>query len=113
MNYIDLTNGFTTSEISAMGFPSATYEELTLGASGDTYEAVPANGYIYINMKTDASDRISLHNLTKGYGVRTYQPANTSTQLFIPVNKNDTFTILYSGTATVSVFEFFYAQGEI
>lgn len=109
MNYIDLTNGFTPSEISAFGMPSTTYEELTVEPSPADYTA-PANGYYFVNMSSGTYARLT--NLDYPYmaGVTPNVP-NIGGLAYLPIRKGDKMRFTYDGTILRLVF--IYAEGEV
>lgn len=106
-----------SSKSAGWAMPSSTYDTLTLGASGSTYTA-PANGWV-----------VATQRITNGYlGVATVytnsdgicMQVNNATSnpqdlnVFIPIQKNETFKVVYGGTlgtATSNRFLFVYAKG--
>ena len=102
------------SLISGLGMPSNTYDDLTLGASGTTYEA-PANGWFVLRGSTSSNGTITLYT-DKGVSCSSGDSQTAFwVNLTIPVKKGDVVTYFIQGgysTVTVSVFRFIYAKGE-
>jgi len=108
---VDLTNvnNSGTSTGASWAMPSATYTNLTLGASGSTY-AAPANGWFqYIGTQSGATD----FYLAANSGVSLYMTWNTAYKGgYVPVKKGDILTIIYGGTvSSVEQFRFYYSVG--
>ncbi len=110
---ISMSSGIKSKLIS-FPFPSSTYTNLTLGDSGSTYIA-PANGWYYFNKNAVDGKHISLQNTTKAIQTRSCSSSSSDVALavYIPAQKGDTITALYSAEGTTNVFRFIYAQGEI
>ena len=102
-------------EISGWGMPSYTYIDLTLGASGATYQA-PANGWYTICSNSNGTypKNIELINSSGG-------DVNTSTKAYnnnnsgwlrcsLPVKKGDIVACYYNNIS-LQHFRFVYAQG--
>lgn len=102
------------STISNVGFPSARFEELTLGVSGTTYTA-PANGYFCLNGKpgVNANFAISFYNQTAN--LRQCILGNNYADwisTYIPAKKGDVVTLLHNNvTKDTHSFLFIYAEG--
>ena len=93
-------------------FPSDTYINLTLQASGSTYTA-PADGYIYLGKSHSAvGGFIDMYNLTSQYRLQTNNPvANMFMLQTIPCRKGDIIQINYLADGTLNGFKFIYAVG--
>ena len=119
MNYIDLTNGFTSSEISAMGFPSTTYEDIELEESSYQY-TMPANGYLTIRGHATVAEgsNFRMYNVTRNslyIGVYASYILEAIT-CFMPVCKGDKVAVYYESIDTSESwfqFRFIYANGEV
>ena len=107
-----------SSRGASWAFPSETYTNLTLGASGATYTA-PANGWVQVTQAFSSSGATLVIAV-----VGTNQDivcmdshansTNISINAFIPVSKGQTFKVNYTGTLASSQwnrFQFIYAQG--
>lgn len=87
-------------------FPSADYEDLTLGTSGTSYTA-PADGYYVVNFhytgggysRFDWDDKWIALNGT----------ADWNNPYIIPMKKGKVMTVSYSACST-NTFRFYYAQ---
>lgn len=91
------------------------YENLTLGASGQSYIA-PANGWVSIGkMNTENLQEVGLFLRTKdgGQSLGTRGTAGKATNAFtsLRVYKNQIFVIAYSSAGTLDQFKFVYAKG--
>ena len=87
-------------------FPSASYEDLTLSASGTSYTA-PADGYYVANFHYTGNgfsrfDWDGLYIAANGM-------ADWNNPYVIPVKKGKTITVTYAACAT-DTFRFYYAQ---
>lgn len=106
------------SVIAHDALPSATYNDLTFGASGTQYTA-PADGWFFFFGQNSGSNEcyIVLINITKGYRTQSQQLNGFgSPNLYMPVNKGDVIEINYGsvGLNTSSgyqSFRFYYANG--
>lgn len=102
------------SYLSSLGMPSDTYEDLTLGASGDTYTA-PANGYYAFSKYSTAVNQyygvVNTNNNIRCEG----RSVNSSVLcgVFVPVKKNDVVQVGYGLGGATEVFRFIYAEGEV
>lgn len=113
---VDLTNvnNSGTSNGASWSMPSGTYVDLTLGTSGATYTA-PANGWVQLTQKfTQSGHNCGISSInTNSDGlcmVSDLQYAN----VYIPVNKNQSFKVWYSGTRSThesNRFVFIYSKG--
>ena len=100
------------STIAGYAMPSNRYIDLTLGASGSTYTA-PANGWVCFIGTTSGAGSVYLKNIptditsSEAYNGGVFYPT-----LYIPVKKNDTFTV-YTNNCSVKadIFKFIYAEG--
>lgn len=109
----NLSNLTSTGKIlvANLGMPGSSYTNLTLGASGSTYNP-PKNGYLCVRKQSNAvgqyllmrTSNISIlgENTTSGNGVA----------MVMPVRKNDTVTIEYSLGGTTRIYRFVPAVGE-
>lgn len=94
---------------SSWGFPSSTYVNLTLPASGSTY-TVPADGYLYLAKKTNGNGQYVGIN---GPRISTQCVAYGSPMIprcYLAVKKGDVCTIEYSAGDSSYTFRFVYAQ---
>ena len=112
---IDLSNITDTGKITIahLGMPSATYENLTLGASGATYVA-PADGWFCCTLSV-AAGSFNMTNTTANSAFGTmFAVASTGTvKAFLPVKKGDEMILQYvaASTQTYKTLRFIYAQG--
>ena len=97
------------SYVSGLGMPSNKYIDLTLGASGSTYTA-PANGYFCLAKTVGVGQYIAMYG-TGGQRVITAPGVLIEATGTLPVKKDDTIQISYTGTGAVTVFRFIYAEG--
>lgn len=106
----DMDNLSTTGKniITSFAFPSAKYDNLSVGANGQTFVA-PADGW-YVHRGLNRA--FSLTNVTAGSLAIELQPQNTSayTTAFIPASKGDTVGLAFAGGST-DYFRFIYAKG--
>lgn len=98
--------------MSHMAMPSDKYIDLTLGASNSTYTA-PANGWVSFVGTTSSNGSVFLKNIStniitsEAYAHGVFYPT-----LYIPVRKNDTFTVYWNKCSVTSdAFRFLYAEG--
>ena len=116
----DLTNTTNSGKvlIAHNSSPSATYKNLTLGASGTTYTA-PSDGYVQFVKGASAINEwialsaLDLYDGTSGSDTMTYSQAVAGQILaiFIPVRKGATFIAYYTATGATAAFKFIYAEG--
>ena len=96
---------------SGFGYPTNTFEDLALGASGTTYTA-PANGWVVFGKAASGAGQYI--NLSSGY--LTNQVVSNATgnilSIYIPVYKGKTFKANYSVGGATNSFRFIYAKGE-
>lgn len=124
---VDLSNISATGKSKAgdYAFPSDTYVDLTLGASGSAHTA-PANGYVYVCgvftngyilvcVNSTDNTNVNTSRATAKYSQCTNNASNSpiGEGYIISVNKGDTYTIWYSGVTTFEAHKFFYAKGEV
>ena len=107
------------SLISRLGMPSATYDDLTLGASGTTYTA-PANGYYFLHKAgSGAGQYLTVINKTSSGDVSEWQHicydifGGSQLTCLMPAKKGDKIHIGYSLGGTTYTFRFIYAEGEV
>ena len=97
--------------MSAIGMPSGTYKDLTLGTSGTSYTA-PADGWFYFNKKLGTNGAyLSMRNSTIDFAINQTANAANSPAFFMPVRKGDKVIVTYSATGTTNAFKFLYAEG--
>ena len=101
-------------QASGAGMPSNKYIDLTLGASGSTYTA-PANGWVCISKSAGVQNAFcKILNTTNYIGTIFHVPGTGHVCLgYLPVSKNDIFTVTYNATGTTNYFRFIYAEGEV
>ena len=109
---VKLDELFLVSE-SGAGFPSSTYEDLTVGAAGTKYTA-PANGWFAVTAKVE--------NVTSGYV--SYVTHSSGGRIictsygygyggaFIPCQKGQAIVFHYEPNVTDRKVRFIYAEGE-
>lgn len=113
-NFDNVTNQAKTI-MSGMGMPSATYTDLTLGASGTTYTA-PADGWYTICSNSNGSypKSIELINASGGdvnTSVTAYNNNNSGwLRCSLPVKKGNVVACYYNNMS-VQHFRFVYAVG--
>lgn len=96
---------------SGIGFPSANYEDLELGASGTEYVA-PANGWVTIAKVSSASAQV-LSLAARGMPTTNYSSGSgQGLKVYIPVVKGETFVVDYTAGGATERFRFIYAEGE-
>jgi hypothetical protein len=109
----DFTNIDNTAKIAMAhnAMPSDTYDDISWGASGDTYTAT-ADGYFIAQRQTTGSNQyLDIRNSTTGLGSRIAYASSGSTLIaFLPVKKGDVITITYTA-GTASTLRFIYAVG--
>lgn len=116
---IDLSDLSATGKSLASSFsmPSATYDDLTLGASGTQYTA-PANGWFTIkkNVGSNPGGGKFLSIVAGNNVMETQVHGNASVDnlaVFMPVKKGTIVTVSYDIVGTTQFFRFVYAEGEI
>ena len=116
-NKVDLNAGNLStvgkSTVAKMAMPSATYDNLTLAASGTEYTA-PANGYFTISMYSDAAHQyMGFYSATNGLGTFATVPySGYLLELFMPVQKGQKVTVNYTLGGTLQRFRFVYSEGD-
>ena len=110
----DLTNTTDSGKIlmSAMGMPSNTYVNLSLGASDNIYTA-PANGWFTICKIAGATDKyVYIENQNNGMRVENLgRTSSTQISSYMPAMKGQNIKIGYNATGTTNLFRFIYAKG--
>lgn len=102
---------YDKSTISGYGMPSSSYDDLTLGASGATYEA-PANGYFTIAKLASATNQ----HIYMGGRVATQIWSSFSgqyLQTFLPAEKGQEVEVSYTAGGSLAFFRFYYCKGEV
>jgi len=112
---VDLSNVNNTGKSLGAGWamPSDTYDDLTLGASGASYQA-PANGWYYISKVSGTSGAyVSIRNATTRMNSVTVRASSNGQWLEsnLPVKKGDTVEVDYTATGATNYFRFIYAVG--
>ena len=102
---------------SGFGFPSNSYIDLELGATGTRYTA-PANGwFMFGKTSTGTGQRLALFNkgldgATKN-GIALYAHASGDVLFaYMPVIKGEVMETVYTMAGTTNYFRFIYAEGE-
>lgn len=114
----DVSNITSTGKTACSGFalPSSTYENLTFGASGDTYTA-PANGWFLAERITtsSSSNYLNITNTTSGLGLQfpSISISNAGVIVYVPACKNDVIQIKYGSNTKASYLKFIYSEGEV
>lgn len=112
---------YTKSEVDALvaekdDMPSATYNDLTFGASGTQYTA-PENGWVTLSIQTETTPSyLGLINITAGFRQGSWTDiAGANIQCVIPVSKGDTFAIDYTNihASNNRLIRFIYANGAL
>jgi len=103
-----------TTLIAHNAMPSTSYEDLTLGASGDTYTA-PADGYYYFSKKGTNGQYMRMAVGKDGvwlYG-NLIQVAQSSGEIeqTIPIAKGFILDLRYNLSGATNFFRFIYANG--
>lgn len=108
----DLSNvtAVGTSSSAGWAMPSDTYEALTPGASGATYQA-PANGYFTALFTATGGDAWGLLSTPGQVGQHCFWPTvGGGTRAHVPILKSQLLTVQY-GSATLDSLVFTYAEG--
>lgn len=97
--------------IAHSAMPSDTYDDISWGASGDTYTA-PADGFFIAKRQTTGSNQyLDIRNYITGLGSRiAYTSSGSDIIVFLPTKKGDVITISYTA-GTASTLRFIYAVG--
>lgn len=101
-----------SSLISGYGMPSNRYIDLTLGASGSTYIA-PANGWVFIMKRASAVSQILFIGANGVCSSQESYSTNMWMRVYIPIKKNEEFTVSYTAGGETREFFFIYAEGEV
>lgn len=111
---IDLSNITATGkEVCAnASMPSATYDNLTLGASGTLYTA-PADGYFTIDIGCSSGQYVNMQDEQNFYGVNQKNYNGGTIRLLLPILKGKKMYLSYDASGTVYGFRFVYANGTI
>ena len=99
-----------SSLISSYSLPSDNYIDMTLGASGTIYTA-PANGWVWLQGSSSVADG-SVAIQCDNYGMVNRSYAKFGISALVPVKKEQTYRLQYSGTLSDVSFRFIYAQGD-
>lgn len=96
---------------SSWGTPSATYDDLTLGASGAEYTA-PADGYFFfIKTANGANQSVKLSNTKNSMSSEMISVGNSNwCRAWLPVSKGDSIAATYNTGGATQYFRFIYAQ---
>lgn len=97
---------------SSWGFPSNSFDTLTLGASGTQYTA-PDDGWYTLRADGNSSyTHAFITNTSNGLcsGYTTGSNGNSNVHVFIPAKKGQTVKVEYSDITTTHWFRFVYAQ---
>lgn len=101
------------SMLSSMGMPSSKYIDLTLGATGSTYNA-PDNGWFTINKHGTAGQLAAFDNTSAGNITWiTTLSLESDCRVSCPVKKGDSVKLWYNAAGTTNYFRFIYAEGEV
>lgn len=116
---IEQTAGITTAQLNAKvdldsswGFPSASYDDLTLGASGAEYTA-PENGWFCLSKNSSNSQQgIEIINISAGNlsSAGISSGSGQTLKVFMPVKKGDKVAVGYNANGSTKMFRFVYAQ---
>lgn len=107
-------NATGKSYVADLSAPSSTYEDLTLGASGNTY-TMSHDGYlIFYKDYTAQSQYISLVDENTQYGeVRQGTGAYGNMKISLRVRKGQVITVKYDAGGTTNAFRLIYSVGEV
>ncbi len=110
----DVSNLTATGKnaITNMAMPSSRYDDLTLGASGNSYTA-PADGYVYFcKVATANAQYIRIQNEANSIAAEYIATANGNwCRCWMPISKNSTYTVYYNAAGDTKYFRFIYANG--
>lgn len=97
---------------SELSMPSATYDNLTLGASGTQYTA-PADGwFVFVGTTNVNMGAINIANATTGFWAPSSRAqTNGLIATCLPIKQGEQAAIAYDGSPSVSTFRFYYAEG--
>ena len=115
MNDFNLTtNHADRARIANWAMPSGTRELITLGASGASYPAAPANGYYCFETTANSTQNhyVYLKNETTATSVYAMGNAGIITSGIIPVRAGDIVSLTYANV-TINYLVFIYAEGEV
>lgn len=109
---VDLTNVDNSGNIlmAKASMPSATYDNLTLGASGTEYTA-PADGWISFVKQATGNQYFQFTNQTANWFNNVNGSNGQYISILCPVKKSDVFKIAYDLGGGTAQFRFIYAQG--
>lgn len=96
--------------IASQAMPSKKYIDLTLGTSGTTYIA-EASGYVDLTMNMNASGNVGLSNISKHLSSWIQNSYTGYLDLFMPVEKGDSFQIYYTNLSNVRNFRLVILNG--
>ena len=104
----------TMTDAALASAPSNKYDDLTLGATGEPYDA-PESGWFFIMKATTASNQyVCITNTTNALSA--YCDSSTvsrSVRTMLKVAKGDTVKVYYTAEGTLSYFRFYYATGVV
>lgn len=107
-------NAAGKSYVASLSAPSDTYEDLTLGASGQTY-TMSHDGYLLIQKDYTASYQyISMAEVSSNYGMTFQSPTTTGNIRFsMRVRKGQVIKVNYNVGGTTGYFRLIYSVGEV
>ena len=91
--------------------PSSSYDDLILGASGNSYTA-PADGYFAVDKVSGATNTyFAFNNIQTGMWITVPGPGSgNACRCFMPAKKGDTVAAYYNASGATNMFRFIYAQ---
>lgn len=111
---VSLSNLNVTAKekVANLAMPSNTLISLTLGANGSTYTA-PANGYLYIDKFTAATNQYFMITTDAGGNVAQPYLSGSEIMFMVPMRKGAVARCMYNASGVTTLFCFIYAQGEV
>lgn len=111
-----INNALTRSnsaEIAGFAMPNseALHEDITVKATGATYDPVDKNGYIMFFIRSTAAGQVVSLSANSVITSNWSSGGNQNMQVFLPIHKGEEFIAYYSGS--VQEMKFIYAEGEI